>query len=196
MIYTYNMLKDKYKSYLNINDKILNDTKKGELIKLKKGLYETDKNVKPYLLASSIYGPSYISFDFALYLYDMIPEKVVTVTSAVTGKNKNKIFNNDIGTYTYSNVPEEVYPLDVELKIENGYSYQIATREKALCDKLLKLPAVKNQKELEHLLFDNLRIDKEEFNKLDVNKIEILSEKYPSFNVKLLYKYMRRIENE
>lgn len=49
---------------------------------------------------------------------------------------------------------------------------------------------------LEHVLFNDLRIDLDEFNKLNVNDIEILSNSYHCTNVDLLYRYMRRNLNE
>lgn len=55
-------------------------------------MYETDSNTPGYLLAGSIYGPSYLSFDFALAYYDLIPERVVNYTSATFGKKKKKNF--------------------------------------------------------------------------------------------------------
>ena len=46
--------------------------------------YETDRNVPAYLLAGSIYGPSYISFEYALSRYGLIPEAVYAVTCALS----------------------------------------------------------------------------------------------------------------
>ena len=46
------------------------------------------------------------------------------------------------------------------------------------------------------MLFNDLRIDEEGFNKLDVIKIEKLSELYHSTNIDLLARYMRRNINE
>ena len=70
--------------------------------------------------------------------------------------------------------------------------YQIATPEKALCDKLYTLSPIKNMKELENILFNDLRIDLDEFDKLNIEDIEQISNSYHSQNVELLYKYMRR----
>ena len=61
-----------------------------ECIQVVKGLYETDRNVPPYLLAGSIYGPSYISFEFALSYYGLIPEMVRVVTCASFEKKKRR----------------------------------------------------------------------------------------------------------
>lgn len=63
------------------------------------------------------------------------------------------------------------YPKEIILKEENNYSYQIASPEKALCDKLYTLKSLKNYSDLEHMLFNDLRIDEELFNELNIDKI-------------------------
>lgn len=193
MILTNNMIKENLKEYSNPNTKICREIKKGKLIKIINGLYETDPSVNGYLLAGSIYGPSYLSFDFALSYYGLIPEKVTAFTSATCSKKRKKVYNNQFGTYLYRDVPEKVYPLGIKLVEEGNYSYQIATPEKALCDKLYTLSPLKNMKELENVLFNDLRIDMDEFNKLNLKDIEEISNSYNSTNVNLLYRYMRRM---
>lgn len=196
MIITNNMLKKDLKNYSNKNNKISRDIKNGKLIKIKNGLYETDFNTAGYLLASSIYGPSYLSFDFALYYYGLIPEKVVVYTNATFNKKKKKQYNTPFGTFLYRDVPKEVYSVGINLVIEGKYSYQIATPEKALCDKLYTLNPVKNMTEFEKLLFNDLRIDIQELKKISIENIEEISKKYHSTNVNLLYKYLRRNRDE
>ena len=196
MILTNNMIKENLKEYSNPNTKICREIKKGKLIKIINGLYETDSSVNGYLLAGSIYGPSYLSFDFALSYYGLIPEKVTAYTSATLNKKKKKAYNNQFGSYLYRDVPEKVYPLGIKLIEEGNYSYQIASPEKALCDKLYTLSPLKNMKELENVLFNDLRIDIDEFNKLNLQDIEEISNSYNSTNVSLLYRYIRRKENE
>jgi len=46
------------------------------------------------------------------------------------------------------------------------------------------------------MLFNDLRIDIDEFNKLDIDKIEKLSKLYHSSNVRLLARFLRRKINE
>jgi hypothetical protein len=111
-------------------------------------------------------------------------------------KKKKKKYNTSFGTFTYRDVPNDAYPEEILLKIEGDYSYQIATPEKALCDKLYTLPPLNNYSNLEKMLFNDLRIDNDEFNKLNIDKIEKLSSLYHSTNVNLLVKYMRRNDNE
>ncbi len=182
--------------YSNKNTKICREVKNGNLIKIVNGLYETDSNINGYLLAGSIYGPSYLSFDFALSYYGLIPEKVTAFTSATCNKKKKKSYDNQFGTFLYRDVPVAVYPLGVNIIEEREYVYQIATPEKALCDKLYTLTPIKNMTELENVLFNDLRIDMDEFHKLNLQDIEEISNFYHSTNVNLLYRYMRRIENE
>lgn len=196
MILTNNIVKNNLSNYSNKNNKISREIKNGNLIKITRGLYETNPNVAGYLLASSIYGPSYLSFDFALAYYGLIPEKVFAYTSATFNKKKKKQYNTPFGTYLYRDVPKNVYSLGINLIEEGAYSYQIATVEKALCDKLYSLKMIKNFKEFENLLFNDLRIDEEELRKLNIKDIQEICEKYNSTNVKFLYKYLRRRKSE
>ncbi len=192
MIITNYMVKNNLTNYSNKNNKVSRDIRDGKLFKIIKGLYETDPNTSGYLLAGSIYGPSYISFEYALAYYGLIPERVSTITCATFNKKKKKKYDTDFGIFTYRDVPDIVYPEEVLLKFENDYSYQIATPEKALCDKLYTLSPLNNYTNLENMLFNDLRIDQNEFQKLDVDKVRRLSNLYHSTNVVLLAKYMRR----
>ena len=192
MIKTSNIIKSQLEKYSNKNNKISRDIKNGKLVKIVNGLYETDANTPGYLLASSIYGPSYLSFDFALYYYGLIPEKVLAYTSATFDKKKKKKYETPFGTYLYRDVPKKVYSVGIKLVEDGKYSYQIATPEKALCDKLYTLSPVKNIVEIENLLFNDLRIDEEEFNQLNIQEIEEINKMYHSTNVKLLYKYAKK----
>lgn len=192
MLLTSNALKNNFKDYKNINCKISNDAKNGKLIKLKNGLYETDINTPIKYVAGAVYGPSYISFESALEYYGLIPERVYGVSSATNNKKKKKNYNTPLGNLSYRDVPTEAYPYEVVVIEENGYSYQIATAEKALCDKLYTLKPVKNIREMKELLFENLRIDENEFDKLDPMIIALLSEKYRSTNIDMLVKYLNR----
>lgn len=192
MIIANSVAKYNFADYSNKNNKINREIKNQKLFKIITGLYETDPNTPGYLLASSIYGPSYISFEYALSFYGFIPERVDTVTCATFNKKKKKQYNTDFGVFTYRDVPIIVYPLEIVLIQEGSYSYQIATLEKALCDKLYTLKPLKNYSNLKKMLFDDLRINIDDFNKLNIDKIQKLSVLYHSTNVSLLAKYLRR----
>ena len=188
MIVTYEMLLEQLKDYKSPDNKIVRMTGNKEIIKLTKGLYETDKTVAGYLLAGSIYGTSYLSLDYALSLYGLIPERVVEYTSVTSDTGKKKLYKNYFGTYTYRDIPLAAFPYEVKLRKEGEYSYWIASPCKALCDKLYSLKPVKNKSELKSLLFDDLRIDEDEFNKLDKEILLDLCPLYKCTNLKLLRK--------
>lgn len=193
MIFSFDDLALKFRDYTDIKGKIRREIQAGKLIQVVRGLYETDANVSGKYLAGRIFGPSYLSFDYALAVYSLIPEAVYrTYTSATFQKRKSKQYQNHFGVFTYRDIPSEVYPLGVLLHEENGYSYQIATPEKALCDKLYTLQPAKSLGELRALLFDDLRIDEQEFGKLDMNSLNELAPLYHASNLNLLSKLIRR----
>ena len=196
MILSTNVILDQLKNYVNPYGKMGRLVKEGKLIPLTKGLYENNPNVSGVYLANAIYGPSYISFNYALAYYGLIPEAVYEFTSATTEKKKKKSFNNRFGTFSYRDVPVDAYPYGVNIIEEGGYSFMMASKEKALCDKLYELPPVKNLKELEELLFNDMRIDEVEFDNLNREDIYFIAPKYHVNNLKHLANYLRRRHHE
>ena len=77
---------------------------------------------------------------------------------------------------------------------EGGYSYFLATPEKALCDKLYTLPPAANQSELRDLLFSDLRIDKRSLLNLQFHVMDELAEVYKCKNVRALAGVLRRMQ--
>lgn len=192
MIVTTSMLKEKYHDYTNPLDKIKRDADKGILIRLTNGIYESDKRTDPCLLASSILSPSYLSFDWALSYYGLIPERVVSITSASLGNRKNKTFENFFGRYEYTDVPVKAFSEGLSYLESGDYIVKIATKEKAICDSLCKWRVVKNIKELKELLFIDKRIDIDEFETCDFKLMEHLASLYKKTNLKLLIKLIRK----
>lgn len=178
------------KSISNVNEKISNLVKNKELIRLKKGFYTFSKlyQTKPIDLlsvANTLYSPSYVSFDYALSYYGMIPERVSEVTSA-TSKNE-KLFDTPIGRFSYKKVSLEAYSLGIDWiydDIDGGRF--IATAEKALCDKIKYdrgIGTLTQASMIEYLKYD-LRIDISI--PLNYELIEIIATAYKSRNLKTL----------
>ena len=178
------------KSFSNVNEKISNLIRNGDLIRLKKGFYTFSKpyQTKPIDLisvANSLYTPSYVSFDYALSFYGMIPERVSEITSA-TSKNE-KLFETPIGRFSYKKVPIQAYSLGVDWiydDIDGGRF--IATAEKALCDKIKYdrgIGTLTQNSMIEYLKYD-LRIDIT--TPLNYELIEIIATAYKSRNLKTL----------
>lgn len=193
MIKTTSMILDELKDYVNPTAKLSRMVRLGNYTQIVRGLYETDPSTPGYLLAGSIYGPSYLSFDFALDYYNLIPEAVYVFTSATFDKKKKKTYETSFGKFVYRDIPKEVYPFEVELAKEGEYYFQIASPEKAICDKLYSLSPVKNMKEMYTLLTDYLRIEHESLEAFQYEKIETIYRKYHSANVDLFAKVLRRM---
>lgn len=108
--------------------------KKGYLKKIKDGLYilsSASKNISPMLLAGKIYEPSYLSLEFALNYYGIIPDIPGTITS-VTSKT-TKYFKTGFGYFTYQKIKPDFFT-GYEARVENNIPFNIATPEKALID--------------------------------------------------------------
>lgn len=197
MIYDMQSLKIKYKSYANILQKISIETKKNNLIRIKRGLYTDNIKIDAPVIANICYGISYLSFEYALSYYGLIPEYVTLYTSACYGKKNNKIYNTSIIRFEYRSIPSEAFPYGiVYLKSENGIRYKIATKEKALCDVLYTKYPVRTIKDLKVLLFDDLRIDEFEFMKLDFEFIKTICPLYHSNTLLTLMKYISGVKKQ
>ena len=122
---------------------------KGLIIKLRKGLYllnEHDRKINPsrIFLANALYSPSYVSTEYALGYYDLIPEKVEDVTSVST-KNVKR-FKNIFGTFVYQHLKTGLFFGFKEILDENHLPVHIAEPEKAMLDFIyLNLASFKNQ---------------------------------------------------
>ena len=189
MILTFDSLALQFKDYTDVKGKIRREVQSGRLTQITRGLYETDARADGKYLAGAIYGPSYLSFDYVLSMCSLIPEAIFrTYTSATFSKGKAKQYDNAFGVFTYRDVPAAVYHFGVEIREENGYSYQIATPEKALCDKLYTISPVGSVKAMRALLFDDLRVDESDFWQLNLEDIKQLAPLYKSTNHKYLAK--------
>lgn len=186
MIYTTSMLMNKYKDYANPKNKIKRLCDEEKLIHICHGLYEDNKKVEPYLLQSYIYGPSYISFAYVLSQYGLIPEMGSNITCATFNKEKKKRYINEIGNYLYRDIPKDAFFEGVKNVIEDGYSYNIALPEKALCDYLCTNYQSASLDDFKAFLFDDLRIDEEEFEKLDFELLLRIANLYKKKNHKFL----------
>ena len=162
---------------LSPNEKIRALEKDGQLIRLKRGLYVVSdevsgKPVNACLCANHIYGPSYVSQQWALRWYGLIPERVYTMTSVTT--KRTRIFENSIGRFTYEQVKPEYFAIGIDHVEEDGITFLIASREKALCDMILHdsyLPP-QSVKGLLQYLEEDIRFDMDELVTFDVSIIE------------------------
>jgi predicted transcriptional regulator of viral defense system len=167
--------------------------KKKEIIRIKKGLYVLGAPYSESLfyketLSNLIYGPSYISLEYAMSFYGMIPEKIQTVT-AVTNK-RNKVFDTPAGRFSYRYIHPSLYSEEIDLiKLDETHNVLIASKEKAVADMLYFADKFQTTEELKDYLSDSLRIEQSEVKKLSINKIRRLAKIYGG-NILILQKYL------
>jgi len=106
--------------------------KSGLLIRLKRGLYtlKTDPPSEQEI-ANSIYQPSYISFEYALAFYGLLPEMPYSLTSATTKTTRNFTINST--TFSYRSIKTNIFT-GYSLIKEGNHSFLIADQEKAFLD--------------------------------------------------------------
>lgn len=183
---------DSLKEYASPKARLTRLLKSGKLIQIRRGLFVDEPSIPGQCLAAVIYGPSYLSFEYALSSYGLIPERVPVYTSATFRKNKNKSYETPFGVYTYHYLPVAVYPYGICRKEESGLPYLIAQPEKALCDMVYKVPVISSLKDINHLLLDDLRIEKEDLLRLDSEFIAGIAPLYKSKSVQLLANWFRK----
>lgn len=156
----------------NINDKIHRMEQAGDVIRLKRGLFVvspdiTRKPLSQELIANQLYVPSYISGLSALRFYGLTPEAVYQ-TLSMTIKHA-RTFETLVGVFSYSNVSREVFPIGVTNITRNGYSFVIATPEKALCDLIAVSPQVNLRylTDTQQYLEEDIRLDMDAFYKMN-----------------------------
>lgn len=113
--------------------------KKEQLIRLKRGFYTlpADRRRAHFSLrwlANALYAPSYLSLDFVLSYFDLIPERVSVITSVT--RLKTATFDNALGRFSYRSVKPELFFGFEEILDEQGTRVLMATPEKALLDAL------------------------------------------------------------
>ncbi len=153
--------------YRSPNDKIVRMIDDGLLQPIRKGLYAVSPEITGIpislpLVANLLYGPSYVSMDYALSYYGIIPERMAEVTSMTT--KRGKVYDLPVGRFSYTHSQPELYSIGID-RVENPdqTGFLMASPEKALCDKLIftRNLKVRSQQALHELLFDDLRIDED-----------------------------------
>ena len=189
--FDFQFLNSMFSDYRYPRNKISKLLKSRDIIALKNGLYVlSDIYQKPLIqetVANLLYGPSYISLDYALAHYGLIPEIAYNVSSVTTGRRKS--YNTFLGTFIYHHLKDEYYSLGYLVERNDVTNYLIATPEKALCDKLYLSTRFEDIKSIEQFLFEDLRLDPASLQNMDAKLIAILASVASSNNLNLL-KYM------
>ncbi len=177
----------KYKYPRNVINRLI---KSESIIRVKKGLYifgpkYRREPISRPLLANLIYGPSYVSREFALAHYGLIPERVEMVTCMTTQKNKE--FETPVGRFHYKHLSVQAFTVGVDrLPLDEKRYFLMASPEKALTDLVALQKGIINQSEMLEHLTENLRIDAEDLTALDKDRLRKISYAYRKPIVRLL----------
>lgn len=126
--------------------------KKGYLKKIVNSFYVfADKNLSGgelCFIANKLVEPSYLSLEYALSYYNLIPETVYLITNITT--RKTKIIKTPISNFQYRSLKENLF-FAYKITELNGISFKFAEPEKALLDFLYLRSDLKNTDDLEEL---------------------------------------------
>ncbi len=171
---------------------------KGDLLRIKKGLYVVSPEVtqmplSPELIANHIYAPSYVSMHSALRYYGFIPEAVYS-TQSMTVKH-SRSFDTPLGRFDYTCMSREAFPIGVSIINKQTYTFLMATPEKALCDLIANLPKVNLRylKDVERFIGEDLRMDMDDFRNMDVTIFERYAEVgKKAASIQAIIKYLKK----
>lgn len=163
--------------YSNRAAKTASLLKKREIIQIRRGLYTFAEPFRMEMLsagalANQIYSPSYVSEDYALSWYGMIPETPAVVTSIAMGRSRR--FATEFGIFSYRYCRSLAYPVGVTAVGEGQNRFLIATPEKALFDKVASDRRFDGTG-AEAYLLEDLRLDEDALRRLNRKRLKELA---------------------
>lgn len=189
--FDYPLLMNCLKGYSKPRDRVTRWLKSGAITRVKKGLYVFGEKYRrgPICLSSLanlIYGPSYISKEYALAFYGLIPERVELITCMTT--QKTKTFITPVGNFSYAHLDLKKYTPGICLKeIDEAHFCLIASPEKALADLIATQKSIASPEELREHLTENMRIDFEALRTLHRQHLKTIAAAYQNKVVTWLY---------
>ncbi len=139
---------------------------KGELIRVKNGLYILSADYQKYginnfTIANLMVTPSYVSLESALSYYNLIPEAVYTTTSVTTYLTHE--YSSPVGQFSFSHLKKNYFNHGFYQAELGANHFLIATPLKALIDTII----VKNKKyQTVEEIVEDLRFNWDEFKSL------------------------------
>jgi hypothetical protein len=177
------------RDYANPRDCISRMVKTGDLIRLKNGFFVIANKIKdkpvPYAqIANLLYGPSYLSFEWALSYYGLIPEGVYVMTS--TSFTRPKEFSTPLGTFSYTFLNKTRYRVGIDQQKNSAGNFLIATPEKALADLVHVKSKKLESKDLLRDLVEGRRIEESQLKNLNKQHLLEIAQAYRSQAVSTL----------
>lgn len=198
-IFDYQTLIDALKGLAYPRNRINDLLRQEAIVRVKKGLYVFGDKYRRYpyskeLLANLVYGPSYVSLDYALAYHGLIPERVEALTSVTP--NRSRRFATPIGPFVYRQIPSRAYEAGmVRVEADHDQAFLIASPEKALADKIVSVrgASIISVAEMRRFLEEDLRVDAEAVRALSAERIDDYAGRYRSRRLRLLSAVVRRL---
>lgn len=191
-VFDYQLLAMYLKNMKKPLDKAASLVAEGKIVRVKKGLYVFGENwrrssLSLEVVANLLYGPSCISFEYALTYYGMIAERSLVITSLTIGDTK--AFQTPLGLFEYRAISREKFKVGIEYRnLGQEGGFLIASREKALADLVYRTPGIRTLQQLRHYLFEEMRVDEGMFRKLDRKKLHEISTAYKKNSLNMMDK--------
>lgn len=199
-VFDYQTLIATLHNYASPRDKISRLVHGGDIIRIKKGLYIFGEELRKWpiskmYLANLLHGPSYVSLEYALHHYSLIPERVTEITSVTPGRSKR--YQTQIGCFSYRHIPLQCFAPGMDIiSDEFGASSLIAAPEKALVDKIQTGPLLRTHKDLELYLFEDLRINPSDLAQMNITMVTKYCNVFGSRKSELFLQVMDRLRQK
>mgnify|MGYP000079588092 FL=1 len=196
--FDYQSLMHALREYAGPRNRVTTLLDSGDIIRVKKGLYVFGQRlrrrpVSRELLSNLIYGPSYVSREYALRFHGFIPEQVHTITAMTTGRSRS--FHTPLGAFTYTSIPLSAYPAGIVRKNAEDRSFFLAAPEKALADQVYAHSnlQLRSAGDIERYLLEDLRINAADLQELRPSLLRKILATAASKRVQFLMNYLLRI---
>lgn len=106
-----------------------------------------------------------------------------------------RCFDTPLGRFDYTSMSREAFPIGVTIVNKQSYTFLMATPEKALCDLIANSPKVNLRylKDVERFLSEDLRMDLDDFLKMDVSVFERYAEVgRKATSIQTIIKYLKK----
>lgn len=197
-IFDYSQLMLVLSNYRKPRDSVTSLLRNGHIIRIRKGLYIFGplwrrKTLALEPIANLVYGPSAISFDYALSWYGLIPERVSAITSITTGRSR-KFFKPE-GNFIYKHVSPDRFSAGLIIHETSFGKFIMAESLKALADKVWvdKRFRPTSPASFRDYLFGDLRIDEEALaGHLNYDTMLLIEKVYSTRKVSWLMEYLQK----
>ncbi len=191
-VFDYQLLASYLLNHKKPRDKVSALLSEGKIVRVRRGLYVFGENwrLAPLSLeeiANLVYGPSCISFEYALNRYGLMAERSTVITSLTIGASKT--FETPLGIFEYRAIAREKFKVGIEYRnLEKQGGYFIASKEKAIADLVYRTPGIRTLEQLRSYLFEEMRVDETMFRSLDFHKFHEIAKAYNKNSVSMMDK--------